>query len=212
MNKAEIIKEINELLKVPEVEEFFLKALKEAKEKFRDAIENRGQKDTALKDDEPEPYNQDGFSKDKLYFFELKRVKDEESKAGFRWHPGQLNLKGRKDIEDMIRSEFITRLEGYEVAPGLIQDKIVVSEKTGRAFDINFMKSEDRLVGFIKENKDDNAEAFAIEKNGQMIKVATNYQNVNPEEMYKKIYELMEKNPTVRDDIFFYFYMMDKST
>ncbi len=210
MNKAEIIKEINELLKVQGGEEFFLKVLKEAKEKFRDAIESRGKKDEAAKDEEPNPFFQNGFSKEKLYFFELKRVEDAESKTGFRWHPGQFNLKGRKDIEDMILSDFIGRIEEYEVAPALIQDKVVISGKTGNAFDVNFMKSEDRLVGFVKEAEDE-LEAFALEKNGQMIKLATNYQNVNTEEMYQRIFELMEKNPTARDDIFFYFYMMDKS-
>jgi len=44
-----------------------------------------------------------------------------------------------------------------------------------------------------------------------MIRVPTNYQNLNLEEIYGKIFKLMEERPEIREDIFFYFYMLQKS-
>lgn len=208
--RSKKFQEFTELLEIPALEEFFLNQLDEVKIKFRDQIEAyRNQKNNQISGREGTPTFRDGESLNKSYFFELNRSDDIESESGYKWKLEQFKLKAKQEIIDMIFSEFIGKLDTFEIAPSLIQKKTVKAFELKKAFEINFMKSSDRVVGFVKEIEDP---AEALKKdNSPMVRVATNYQNIDKKEMYKKIIALMDKDPEVREDIFFYFHMLQKA-
>lgn len=196
--------ELHELLEVPAVQAFFLDQLDTVKRKFEEDIcEFKRSVDGT-------PSFRDGFSVDKSYFFELNRCNDPDSETGYKWELKQFKLKAKPETTEMIFSGFIKRLDRYETAPGLIQKKTVKSGEMNKAYEINFMKSAERVVGFVRVIELD-PEDMLKKNSSRMIRVATNYQNVDKEEMYRRIINVMKEDPEVRDDIFFYFHMLQKT-
>jgi DNA-binding phage protein len=203
--------EIEELARVPEIKEFLIQAVEDAKEKFKDQIDQI--RKTAF------PSIKDGESRDKSYFFDLNRIEDPESEIGYKWELGRFNLKAQKEIADMILSQFIKKVDEYEAIPQQMQNKIFKSPILGKSFNITFMKnSETRVTGFVEEIEEDEQKNVSkykeqyILKNGRgMVKVPAKHAGLAREELYQNMFRLMEEDEKVRNDIFFYYLMVQKS-
>lgn len=198
MNRKQLIKEMEAFPELPEIDEFLSGAIREAKKKFGNGIGKSGL--------ERNPTFQNGIDENKSYFFELNRDKDE------RWELGKFKLKKQPDIVKLIFKEFLEKVKDYKTSPGLIQKEILSTPNVGKAFEITFIKEKARVKAFAKvaEEKAESPREEAMKSS--MIRVRTNYQNINREETYDKIFQLMEEKTEIREDIFFYFNMLREST
>jgi hypothetical protein len=202
------IKEIEELVKIPEIEKFLLKAMEQAKEKFQDQI--RQHQDLVV------PTFKNGKSKDKSYFFALNRIQDPDSKIGHKWELEEFKLKSQpqQEIVDEILSQFIKKVDFYEVLPQQMQNQNFSSPILKKSFNITFMKNkENRVNGYVEEISEDkqDKEEFVLKDKGGMVKISVEDPGFYKEEMHKKIIQLMEEDEVVRDDIIFYYLMVQKS-
>jgi hypothetical protein len=206
MNRKQLIKEIEALPDIHGIDQFLSDAIEEAKKKFKAEIERYSFKRN--------PSFKDGLDENKSYFFELNRCKDSNIKGVDQWELGKFKLKNQPDIVKAIVFEFSKKVNDYETSPGLIQKDALSSPYGGKSFEISFIKEKERIAGFVKVAEEEAQEEETREKQEEnsMIRVPTNYQNLNREEIYDKIFQLMEENPEIREDIFFYFYMLQKHT
>lgn len=207
MNDQKIMQEINELMNITEVKAFFSRALEEAKKEFKNQIKQyRDFKNKAEEKKEEASLAFQSELPNKSYFFELNRIEGEESMGKGKWEVGKFKIDSGKDIVQVIVSEFIKEADTYESIPQEIQTARILSPE-GKLFEINFMKNTDnRVIGFVKEVKKEKEE-YVLNGDGGMVKIKTKYQDLDKEEMYKKIFQLMEENPEAREDIFFYYLM-----
>jgi len=215
-NRMKIIKEIDQLTQIDEVENFFSEKLTEAKEKFKSEI------NLIHNLEEPEEKKEAKihfFSKRKTYYFKLNRVRvnGTGTKSGYRWELGSLKLKEGKETVEEILSQLREKIDDYETAPNKIQSEIVKLPDQDKLFQINFIKSIDKTVsGFIKEiGKDgkvigEEKNGFVVKENINMLKLATKAKNMDKEDMYARIKQAMKKKPDVIEDIFFYLLMEQK--
>jgi hypothetical protein len=192
MNRKQLIKEIEALPDIHRIDQFLSDAIEEAKKKFRTEIEKYNSNRS--------PSFRNGPDENKSYFFELNRCTDSNNKGVDKWELGKFNIEFSKKVND------------YETSPGLIQKDTLPSPYGGKSFEISFIKEKERIAGFVKVAEEKTQEEIREEhEENSMIRVATNYQNLNREEIYDKIFQLMEESPEIREDIFFYFYMLQKS-
>jgi hypothetical protein len=205
MNRKQLIKAIEAFPNLIEIDQFLSNAINEAKEKFKAEIEKYSFKRG--------PSFKNGVDENKSYFFELNLCKDSNNKGVDQWELGKFKLKDQPDIVKTIVFEFLKKVNGYETSPGLIQKDTLPSPYGGKSFEISFIKEKERIAGFVKvaEEEAQEEETREEDEENSMIRVATNYQNLNREDIYEKIFQLMEERPEIREDIFFYFYMLQKS-
>lgn len=209
------LQEIAELAQIPEVENFLVRAVEDAKEQFKDEIERY--RKIVL------PTFSDGVSKDKSFFFEMTRVDDPTNEAGFRWELGKFRLQPHIAA---ILEQFAQEVENSPVIPQQQQEKILKSLTTEKNFKVTFMKNDDsRVVGFIEEMAEEEKEKTLIPMNqlkeeGFLIKETQGTIKLNiskipspvfKEEIYRKILDLMEKDDKARNDIIFYYSMVQRS-
>lgn len=202
------IEEIRELINIPGVGECIFQAVEQAKEKFKDQII---QYQNSRKEPQMEkPLRQEEFSKDKQYFFKLNRTDAPGTETGYRWELTESKLENRKDIV-LILSEFINKVDGYETLHLKTQNEIIKSFDKKKFFSISFMKTTDsRVTGCVKEvGRNEYKERVSSKNEPGMIKVRVKYQGLDKEEMYEKIFQLMEENQEAREDIFAYFWMIE---
>lgn len=200
-DRAKKIEEINKLINIPGVEEFFFQALAEAKEKFKEKIDNYQKEKGTI------PSFKNGLGKDKSYFFELNRVGTPGNKKNYKWVLGKFQLKSRTDLVEMIFSQFIAGIDKYDTMPGKFLSKTVKSPSADKSFEIDFVKNSDhRVVGFVREK-----ERQDVEDTKRMIKVPTRYNEADKQEMYRQIFQLMEDDPEAREDIFYYYLMVQNA-
>ena len=211
MEKRDKIEEIGELISIPEVKEFFLSALIEAKEKFKDQIQRYRETKKKLEEEKKQeviPHGLNDLPTDKSYFFDIIRT-DAPGSDGQRWVVDKFKFKDKPGIVKFIFSDFIKKIDQLEIDPQQITTYDVHSA-AGGSFRINFTKSSDTYVGgFIK--KIPPREAKQGMGNSKVIKLSRGYEGMDDEEMYKKIIQLMRENPKVREDIFFYYHMAQLS-
>ncbi len=206
------LKDIEDLLKIPEVNTFLYRAVEEAREKFKEIINQHrvSEKEWLGETDGGIPSFKNGWSKKKSYFFELKRVKDKAGEPGYRWDLGRFRLTKRVDMVRTILSRFIQKVDEYPIIPDEQQHVHIDLSKPAQSFHITFMKNrEDRVTGFVKEIPKEEKKVEV--KDTQVIKLSSKYQDMDKQEMYDRIFRLMEERPEIREDIFFYIEMMVKS-
>jgi hypothetical protein len=211
-NQSEKIEELIELCNVPEVGKFLLEALEKAKQKFKDKIDKYMKLKRESEKKKKIPSFENGWSKNKSYFFELNRVEDRETEEGYKWTLGKFKLSKRKDIVEMIFSaEFKKEIDQAVVTPQQPESIIIDSPTTKKRFDVDYMKSsKTRVIGFVKEIMKDE-EKYILKDNPAMRMIAAKHQDIDKEEMYHKIHQLMEEDEEVRKDMFFYLVMMETS-
>ncbi len=202
------IEEIRELINIPGINDFIFQAVEQAKEKFKAHI---NQYQNSRKEPQMEtPSRQEEFSKDKQYHFKLNRTDTPGTETGYRWELTESKLENRKDIV-MILSEFIKKVDGYEILPLKVQYEIIKSFDKKKFFSISFMKTtESRVTGYVKEvGRNEDKERVSSKNERGMIKMRVKSQDLDKKEMYEKIFQLMEENQEAREDIFAYFWMIE---
>jgi hypothetical protein len=146
----------------------------------------------------------------KSYHFELTRVENPQIEGGYEWVIGEFKFKEKKDIVENIFPDFFKKLDEYEPNPQKSHMSFIKSPSE-RSFEIRFVKNTtDKVTGFVKE-LERIKEEFVIKEKNSMVKVAAKYPEENKDEMHKKILQLMEENKEARQDIFFYYLMVQYS-
>jgi hypothetical protein len=211
MNENEKNEEIWELINIPEVKEFFSSALIEAKEKFKNQIQQHRETKKKLKEEKEQevvPPGLNELSTGISYFFDIIRT-DDPGSDGHRWVVEKFKFKDKPGIVSFIFSDFIKKIDQLEIEPQQIKTYDVPSA-AGSSFKINFTKSSDAHVGgFVK--KIPPREIKQRMEDSKVIKLSREYEGMDEEEMYQQIIQLMRKNQEVREDIFFYYQMAQLS-
>jgi hypothetical protein len=220
-SRIKIIEEIKQLSNIPEIREYFFRALLEARHIFKYKIEaHRG-----LKNNPPgiEPEKIPGFShalKSKPFFFELSRSKDLEAESGCSWKPDKCNLPPDEEAMKTVFNDFIKKIEEYEIAPHLLQDERVHFQPLNKWFLIRFTKSSPtRVVGFVKEVEEDQEKLkggqkkeeekkFVKKVNRSMLKIDP---NVTISIKREELEEFLRSNHEFTDDMVFLLNMKRQS-
>lgn len=204
------IQEFQDLLEIPDVAEFLLDKIHEAQERFGPQINShRKQKEKVVNESESVVSAPD-MIKGRNYFFEIQRQPNNSSGSRVEWRIIEFKLKDRQDLVNVIFTPFIEQIEEYEVLPSLIQKETVTAENLKSVFEISFMKGKDRVVGYVKEVERSQKKERKSERNPHLIKVSTRYENVDQEEMRDKIIQLINDDPDILEEMFFYFYAVPK--
>lgn len=202
-------REIEELMKEPRVREFLMEKLAQAREMYRQESDHKQESAMKQADNIVNPRFKDGWSQKKSYFFELVRQKDPVDPSSYRWDLGRFRLTKRADIVTIILSRFIQRVDDYPVIPDEQYETIEIAE-LDRSLHFTFMKNRpDRVTGFVREILKGEKETEAVDS--QVIKITSKYLDIDKQAMYDRILRLMEENQQVREDIFFYVEMAEKS-
>jgi len=202
-------REIEELMKVPMVRDFLLEKLAQAREMYRQESDRKGESAMKQADNIVNPRFKNGWSKKRSYFFELVRQKDPTAPENFRWELGRFRLTKRADIIKVILTRFIQKVDDFPVSPDEQYETIEIAEPD-RSLHFTFLKNrEDRVAGFVREIF--KGEKGTGQRESQVIKITSKYQDIDKQAMYERIFHLMEENPEIREDIFFYVEMSEKS-
>ncbi|NIR06311.1 MAG: hypothetical protein GTN82_12890 [Candidatus Aminicenantes bacterium] len=210
-----MVREIEKLAQIPEIEDFFSEVLTEVKKRFPNKIKHLRKLKANLeakKEDVISGYSND-LSKSKTYFFQLSRVKDPNREFGHKWELEKIKFKDEKDILNIILSNFLEKIGHYETDPNQIQTEIVDLSDLGRSFQISFTKSSDtRVVGFIKEiQKNENIEEnVVVQNNRYMVKGKPKSLQLEAEKIQSSLFHLIEENPEFTKYLLFYFLMTQK--
>jgi hypothetical protein len=208
--KIKILEEIESLLTIPGVQEYFFRAVLEARHIFHEKIKDYELHEVKNKSGKKEA--EDTSKKNMTYFFEMKKNEDPETSPDSIWVLDKCKLPpDAKDIK-MVLNDFKTKVDHYEIAPHRIQDEPFQLQPLDKWFNIRFTKSSPtRVVGFVKEaeearekakekQKEEEEKRFVIKRNGSMVKLSTSAKR-NLEK--KEIEELMQDYPEYTDNMVF---------
>jgi hypothetical protein len=196
---SKTIKELSDLLHIPEVEAIISKTLEEIKERYAEKIEEYWNSKQNI-----EKQIGERLSKDKSYFFEANKVVDENSES--KWVLVNLKLEADKATVNMIFSEFLEELDKTETNPRGFQKKTIIPTSQKKVFEIYFIKgSESHVSGFIKILEED----FIVRNNANMVTL-NNHASENLEK--EALIRLMDENDEFSKDIFFTLRLMGIAT
>lgn len=200
--KKVLLDEISRMCDVPESGDFFVEKLREFQLRFKDILQRDAGKNSP---ELPQAPADSVIGDDKSYFFEINRGENLVAEDPCQWENGNFQMGDREDLLSAIRERFIPKINDFPVAPSLFQTETIRCNQPGMALEINFMKSEARLVGFAREVR--KMESFTESRSGNVIKVSTAFQNVDRDEMNQRIIQLMEDDADAREAIYLYYYM-----
>jgi hypothetical protein len=214
--KIKLLEEIESLAYIPEVHDYFYRALLEARHIFHAKIKDyelqKLKNGPHKKEAEEVPDLENASKKSMTYFFELNRGEDSRNELGSEWELEKCKLPpDAKDIK-MVLNDFKTKVEEYEIAPHRIQDEPFQLKSHDKWFNIRFTKSSrTRVVGFVKEAEDAREKAkekqkkeeekkFVLKSNGNMRKLATKESRPLEQEEFQ---EFLQNNKEFADDMYF---------
>lgn len=197
--------QLEDLLNIDEINDYIFDALQMARERYKDRIEDYYK--MKRESEKGESSLDDGWQREKSYFFEFNRVENRDKITNYEWKLVKFKLEDRKDIIQMVFSDkFILEIDQAPITQQKILKEEIKSEMTGRIFQYEFVKpSLERVVGFVKETNKvdddylDGANKLDIRKMNSMDK----------EIMYQRMHRLMEEMEDVRIDIFCYLAMVE---
>jgi hypothetical protein len=213
--KIKILEEIESLVNIPGIQEYFFRAILEARHIFHDKI-----KDYELQKVKNESYKKEAgevseisnaSKKSMTYFFELNRGEDSQDEAGSGWDLDKCKLPPDAKEIKMVLNDFKKKVEEYEIAPHRIQDE-PFQLHPDKWFNIRFTKSSPtRVVGFVKEAEDAGEKArekqkkeaegkFILKRYGNMRKLAT--RESRPLE-HEEFQEFLQANKEFAEDVYF---------
>ena len=154
--KHKIIEEIERILEIPEIHDYFYRAVLEARHIFKDKIEDYRHQEvknkTGEKKGEEVPDHPHSLKRSKTYSFEMNKVEDPGSDTGFMWILEKCKFPTDEEAIQMVFNDFMKVVDEYEVAPHRIQVELVEFPPQGKIFHIRFTKSSStRVIGFMKE-------------------------------------------------------------
>lgn len=220
--RDEIVEEIDDLIRIPEIKKFLSTAVAEAKQKFQDQIQQyqKSRDDANLEKDKSQKEKEDTLSilndlaQNKTFFFEFSRTGDLELESGAAWKLEKCKFKENEKIVNAVFSNFLEKLDQYEIAPNRIQTETVyASSPLGRFFQISFTKTSDsRVVGFVKEieREEEKEEKFVLEDNINLLKVKDD-PNLDNQEIYSRVIHVLEKYPEFTRYIYMYLLVAERT-
>jgi hypothetical protein len=214
--RQKMIEDLNELIKIPDVDTYIFLTIEQAKIKFSDEILNYRQiKNTfhqvkrgsmMLIEDKNLSHNAQS------YYFEVKRIKPKNSKLKHQWVITDIKPKPNDEYLNIVPVEFINSIDFYMVDPDKIETfKRFKSRSLKTHFDIRFTRySDTHVMGSLRENIkestnpldedfDDEREAFKLNLGQSGIK-----------EDYMELFRYMEEYHEIKEDIFNRFNMVQK--
>lgn len=216
MDKQERIKELIELMNIPEFE----KLINIKIEELKIILSKKVKLYYKLKNEFKGP-NQEGVHlfengsldrSKKTYFFELNRIEDAYSRLGYQWILKKIEPEPDTDIEEIIPAEVIKMIGRHKTNPTKIEFGEYYSKKLEKKFDIKSIKYNDsRVFGTIRTIREDKkAKDSYLEDKGDTITLDVHQENIENEKKYTELFRYMEKYPEIKEHIFTYFYMIQK--
>lgn len=216
MDKQEKIKELIELMNIPEfeklinikIEELKIILAKKVKLYYKLKNEFQGQNQEGvhlLENGNLDPSKQ-------TYFFELNRIEDPYSRLGYQWILKKIEPEPDMPIEDLIPAEVITMIGRHKTNPTKIEFDEYYSKELEKKFDIKSIKYNDsRVFGTIRTIRDDKRNKdFQVEDKRDTITLDVHQEEKESEKKYTELFRYMEKYPEIKEHIFTYFYMIQK--
>lgn len=228
--RRKMIADLNELIKIPDVDTYIFLTIEQAKIKFAEEIRNyhqiknsfhqskQGSKQSGQSGQSGrgnmvliEDKNPDNLSQS--YYFEIKRIKNKDGKLKYHWKITTVKPKPKIDTDQIIPLEFINMIDFHAVDPDRIETyKRFKSRSLKKSFDIRFTRySDTHIMGSIRENSE---EAGNNETNNGFVdareafKLKLSQQNIK--EDYMELFRYMEEYPEIKEDIFNRFNMVQK--
>lgn len=204
--RYKLVKEIDELTIIPELETFFASAIKDAKLKYRELISQFINLESKVSQ---------GFEieKKKSYFFEANRI-DFPGGDGYRWKLEKCKLNAGNALGHSIFSYFLKSLDKIEIAPNRVQTETIDLPDIERAFQINYTKSsETRVVGYVKETErsaEGSGEDFVIKDNINVLKMANRSGDLGDQEIHTRVIQVLEKYPEISRKLYLYLIMAER--
>ncbi|MCK5055994.1 MAG: hypothetical protein KAT34_05025 [Candidatus Aminicenantes bacterium] len=216
MAKQEKIKELLELMNIPEFE----KLINIKIEELKIILSKKVNLYYKLKN-EFKGVNQEGLhllengSLDRskqTFFFELNRIEDMYSKIGYQWILKKIEPEPDVEIEDIIPSEVITMIGRHKTNPTKIEFNKFYSKKLEKKFDIKSIKYNDsRVFGTIRTLRENKKTGdYQLKDKGDTITLDVHREERETEKKYTELFRYMEKYPEIKEHIFTYFYMIQK--
>jgi hypothetical protein len=221
--RSKMIEDLNELIKIPDVDTYIFLTIEQAKIKFAQEIGNYRQiKNTfhhSKVNKTPKRGNMmliEGKNPDAQshsYYFELKRSINKDGKLKYQWNITTIKPKPKPEAGKIIPKEFINMIELHEVDPDKIETyKRFKSRSLKKSFDIRFTRySETHIMGSIRENPEDilkNGDKNGYDNARQVFKLKLSRKNIK--EDYMELFRYMEEYPEIKEDIFNRFNMVQK--
>lgn len=221
--RRKMIADLNELIKIPDVDTYIFLTIEQAKIKFAEEIKNyhliknsfhqskqskqTGQSNMVLIKDK----NMDHLAQS--YYFEIKRNKNKDGKLKYQWKVATVKPKPKVDFSQIIPMEFMNMIDLHAVDPDRIETyKRFKSRSLKKSFDIRFTRySETHIMGSIRENPEDaeqNGENDGFVDARKAFKLKLSQQNIK--EDYMELFRYMEEYPEIKEDIFNRFNMVQK--
>ncbi len=216
MDKQEKIKELIELMNIPEFEKLInikieeLKIILAKKVKLYYKLKNEFQ---GQNHDGVHLLENGGLDRSKqTYFFELNRIEDAYSRLGYQWILKKIEPEPDIPIESLIPADIITTLGRHKTNPTKIEFDEYYSEELQKKFDIKSIKYNDsRVFGTIRTLRNDkrNKESL-LEDKRDTITLDVRQEEKESEKKYTELFRYMEKYPEIKEHIFTFFYMIQK--
>jgi hypothetical protein len=216
MNKQERVKELFELMNIPEFEKLINIKIEELKiilakkvnlyYKLKNEFKGTNQEGLHL-------FENGSLDRSKqTFFFELNRIEDTNSTTGYQWILKKIDPEPNGDIAGIIPADVIPLIGRHKTNPTKIEFDEYFSEKLNKKFDIKSIKYNDsRVFGTIRtirENK--KVKASELEDKSDTITLDVHQEKKENEKKYTELFRYMEKYPEIKEHIFTYFYMIQK--
>lgn len=216
MDKQERIKEIVELMNIPEFEKLINIKIEELKiilakkvnlyYKLKNEFKGTNQEGLHLLE------NGSLDRSKRTYFFELNRIEDSYSRTGYQWILKKIEPEPDEEIEAIIPAEVIAIIGRHKTNPTKIEFDEYYSDKLEKKFDIKSIKYNDsRVFGTIRTIQENKIiKDTHLEDKGDTITLNVNQETKENDSKYTELFRYMEKYPEIKEHIFTFFYMIQK--
>lgn len=217
MDKQERIKEIIELMNIPEFEKLINIKIEELKiilaKKVKLYYKLKNEFKGSNQEDGLQLFEDGSVDRSKqTYFFELNRIEDSSNKLGYQWILKKIDPEPEADIEEIIPSEVIAIIGRHKTNPTKIEFDEFYSKSLEKKFDIKSIKYNDsRVFGTIRTIREDKkVKESQLDDKSDTITLDVHQEKKENEKKYTELFRYMEKYPEIKDHIFTYFYMIQK--
>lgn len=208
MEKLRLLKDLSQLLNVPQFERIIFHKVEELKTYLRDEIELYRQ---LQQDFRKTAYGELKVAEDPVhlrvmtYRFQLDR--DEQG----RWVATDLDPAPPvgSDADDIMPAPVIDYITGFNTHPTRIETvrNLTFPDLEGRSFDLRFAKYSDyHALGTIAEIQAGESPAAGGETDNLLL-ITDTFRNGGPEMNYKELLYYMEKFPALKEHMFAEFFM-----
>ena len=218
METQEKIRRIIEFMNIPDFEQIMSAKLLELEISLRPQIEHFKELKTKFKKMAGnemillENENPIKMKRKPSFYFELKRMKNQEPWLGQKWLIGEIEPEPVDRDPETVLNQLAQSMGSYDTDPTKIECKKMLSTASQIYFDINFTKYSDTYAfGALRQNRK-KVKKRPLPYNNNMIKLNLGYRKFNKEDSYSELLRYLEAYPEIRERLLAYFYIMEKPT